>query len=947
MLALLALHAGGAVLAPACIRWLGVRGFYLLAAVPAVGFLWAMTRVPQLRRGTAVVETYAWVPELNLDIALRMGNLSWLLVVLVTGIGTLVLLYCGRYFGPDEPHLGRFAGHFVGFAGAMLGLVISDNLIMLYAFWELTTVFSFLLIGHQPESGVTRRAASQALIVTTLGGLAMLVGLIMIGELRSYRLSEVVADPPPASGFLAAALVLILVGALSKSAIFPFSFWLPGAMAAPTPVSAYLHAAAMVKAGVYLVAVLAPAFASVVPWRPVVSIAGITTLIIGGWAALRQTDLKLLLAYGTVSQLGLLTVAVGAGTGQAALAGAAMLLAHALFKATLFLVVGVVDHQAGTRDLRELSGLWRRMPWTFVVACLGAASMAGVPTMLGFVAKEAVFEAVAHGGLGDRLTLAGLVAGSALTVAYTARFLWGAFATKPDRPPATAAESGPIFLAAPALLAVAGLVLPFTLGPIDAMLVPYAQTAGPVETHLALWHGITPALGLSLLSLTVGGVLFASRRVIAQVVNAVRAPRDGAWTYERIMHGVNRSAIEVTGATQRGSLPFYLGTILVVFVVFLGGALVLGRTWENPGLVDHLVAWHNPAEVVVGGLTIAAAILAVRARRRLTAMLLVGLTGYGTASMFVLYGAPDLALTQVIVETVTIIVFVLVLRRLPTHFSTRLWRRTLWLRRGVGALVGLAIAMLAFAAIGSRSAPSISTQFPEAALSGGGRNVVNVTLVDIRAWDTLGEISVLVVAATGVASLIFVRPRTGPVLRRGAAPRVGGQRPPGRRSWLAGARALPPRQRSIILEVITRLLFYPLIVYSVYLLFSGHNAPGGGFTGGLLAGMGLAIRYLAGGRHELNEAAPVDAGLLLGSGLFLAVGTGITSMLLGGDFLQSAQIDLVLPVIGEVHLITSLFFDIGVYLIVIGLVLDILRSLGSEVDRQAAAAVDVHAQERA
>src|SRR5690606_29440180 len=277
------------------------------------------------------------------------------------------------------------------------------------------------LIGHQPESGVTRRAASQALIVTTLGGLAMLVGLIMIGELRSYRLSEVVADPPPASGFLAAALVLILVGALSKSAIFPFSFWLPGAMAAPTPVSAYLHAAAMVKAGVYLVAVLAPAFASVVPWRPVVSIAGITTLIIGGWAALRQTDLKLLLAYGTVSQLGLLTVAVGAGTGQAALAGAAMLLAHASFKATLFLVVGVVDHQAGTRDLRELSGLWRRMPWTFVVACLGAASMAGVPTMLGFVAKEAVFEAVAHGGLGDRLTLAGLVAGSALTVAYTAR----------------------------------------------------------------------------------------------------------------------------------------------------------------------------------------------------------------------------------------------------------------------------------------------------------------------------------------------------------------------------------------------------------------------------------------------------------------------------------------------------------------------------------------------
>jgi multicomponent Na+:H+ antiporter subunit A len=931
VLVLLALHFALAMLAPVLVQWWGRRAFYALAMVPAAGFGWTAAQSATVRSGGAVVESYPWVPRLGLDVALRLNSLSWALALLVTGVGALVLVYCARYFEDGEPGLGRFAGVFVGFAGAMLGVVLSDGLILLYVFWELTTVFSYLLIGQDPERRASRRAASQALIVTTLGGLAMLVGFIMLGRRSgTYLLSEILASPPPASGYLATALVLILVGALAKSAIFPFSFWLPAAMAAPTPVSAYLHAAAMVKAGVYLIGALAPVFAAVAPWRPIVLIGGVATMVLGGWAALRQTDLKLLLAYGTVSQLGLLTAVLGAGTRDAALAGLAMLLAHGLFKAALFLIVGIVDHQAGTRDIRELSGQWRRQPWAFSAACLASASMAGIPPLLGFVAKESVFEAFLTGTESDLAVLAGLVAGSALTAAYTARFLWGGFATKPGRAPTPAAAPGWVFLAAPGMLAAAGLALAPLAGWLDPLLTPYADLAGGGDYHLALWHGLTPALGLSALALAAGLALFVGRRTVARVVAALRLPHDGGWVYGMCVRALDRLAVEVTGATQRGSLPFYLGTVLVLVVLFPGGALLLHRGWAS-----EVAPWQNPVEPVVGAGLVAVALLAVRSRRRLTAMLFVGLTGYGTALLFVLRGAPDLALTQFLVETVSIVAFVLVLRRLPTHFSDRPWRHSRWIRRAIGASVGLVVALLSVAAVGGQRAEPISVDFPQAALEADGRNVVNVTLVDIRAWDTMGEISVLVVMATGVASLILVRPRARRVPGRRQARRAGVRRPTaGRRGWLVGGRAELPEQQSIIFEVITRLIFHVIVLYSVYLVFSGHSAPGGGFAGGLVAGMALTIRYLAGGQREIDEAAPVDAGLVLGAGLLLAIGTGVIAMFLGGEFLQSAAIDVWLPLIGEVHVVTSLFFDIGVYLVVIGLILDILRSLGGEVDRQ-------------
>jgi multicomponent Na+:H+ antiporter subunit A len=925
MLVLLAAHLIAALLAPALVRWLGPRAFYLLAIVPAAGLGWALTHTAAMRDGRAVAEVYPWVGQLDVDLAFRMTTLPWLMVLLVGGVGALALVYCARYFPAGEPGPARFAGVFVGFAGAMLGLVVSDNLIVLYVFWELTTVFSYLLIGHDPASRASRRAALQALIVTTLGGLAMLVGIIMLGEhAGSYRWSQV-ASAPPDGGYLAVAVILLLLGALSKSAIFPFSFWLPAAMAAPTPVSAYLHAAAMVKAGVFLVGLLGPVFADAAPWRPVVLVGGTVTMLFGGWTALRQHDLKLLLAYGTVSQLGLLVVALGAGFRDAALAGAMMLLAHALFKAALFFVVGIIDHSAGTRDLRELSGLRRSTPSVWAVAVLAAISMAGVPPLAGFVGKEAIFEAFLGGGWWERMVLAGVVCGSALTVAYTLRFLWGAFADKPAVAPRTVHRVSWIFLAPAALLATAGLAAGLFASALDPLLAGYADMypdAGGY--HLAVWHGVTPALALSALVLAVGATVFAGT-ARTRWWRRLRLPVDGAVGYDRATGWLGRLAVEVTGATQRGSLPIYLGTILGVLVLLGGGALLAGRPWP-----DRFRLWDTPLQLIPAAVLVIAAVFAARARRRLAAVVLVGVTGYATAMLFVLHGAPDLALTQLLVETCTMVMFVLVLRRLPGHFSVRPLVASRRLRVAIGIAVGAVVSGLAYAATTGRQATSISTAFAEPAVSyGGGRNVVNVTLVDIRAWDTMGEISVLLVAAVGVASLVFGGSRR--ILRGVRRPPL--PTPPRGQVWLMAGQTLDAGLRSPILEVITRLVFHTIVLFSIYLLFAGHNAPGGGFAGGLVVGLALVLRYLAGGRYELDAAAPVDAGAVMGTGLFVALGTGVTAMVLGGEVLQSALLDRHLPVLGHVHFVTSMIFDVGVYLVVIGVVLNILRSLGAEVDR--------------
>ncbi|WP_084494917.1 Na+/H+ antiporter subunit A [Nocardia shimofusensis] len=923
MLIILLAHACAALVAPVCVRMWGRRAFAALALVPFLSLGWVVAAW-----GTTSEVRLEWAPSISMDFDLRFDSLAAVMAVLVLGIGALVLLYCTRYFEDDEPALGQFAAYLVAFAGAMFGLVVSDNMLVLFVFWEITTVLSFLLVGHN-TARPSRRAALQALLVTGSGGLAMLVGIIILGQTAgTYRLSEIIAMPEPPSGTaVTVAVVLLLVGALSKSAIVPLHFWLPGAMAAPTPVSAYLHAAAMVKAGVYLVARLAPAFADYPLWHPIVLTLGAVTMILAGWRALQVTDLKLVLAFGTVSQLGFIVVLVGIGTPAAALAGVAMIVAHALFKAALFMVVGIIDHSAGTRDLRQLTGLGRREPRLLWISAPAALSMAGIPPLFGFVGKEAALTAAAEAGIltdPARIALtAALVVGSALTVGYSARFVWGAFADKADVPAVDWHRPGRLMVVAPALLAVASLAAGLAAPWMDELLAPYARTLpGELHDHLALWHGVTLALGLTVIVVAGGAALFLVRGRIVDTEHHLLGNADRA--YDATLRGMTTLSLRMTGAVQRGSLPLSQATILVTLVLLPAALLAFGT---RAGV--ELRLWDNPLQVVIGAIMVMMALAATVLRNRLAAVIVVGATGYGCGLIFALHGAPDLALTQFLVETITLVVFVLVLRGFPAEIEAGREVAFKARRAILAVLVGVTVAVLTGFAVAARSAEPIWKLIPEAAYEfGGGKNAVNVLLVDIRAWDTLGEITVLIVAATGVASLVFRTRRFGSAPRAADSPNYD----PDAVSWLPAGRLVDRRERSMVLQVTTRLVFPTIMVLSIYFFFAGHNAPGGGFAGGLTAGLALTLRYLAGGRYELGEALPVDAGHVLGAGLTLAAGTAVSSLLLGAPPLSSAIIEVTLPVLGHIKLVTALFFDLGVYLIVVGLVLDVLRSLGARLD---------------
>lgn len=761
MLFLLGLHAAVAVVAPGLGRHLGRRVFWLCAIAPGATLTWTVARSAGVLEHRPVVEDVRWVPELGLGLSFRLDGFSLLMAGLVSGVGVLILLYSRWYFS-DQAGLGRFAGTLTAFAGAMLGLVLADNLLLVYVFWELTSVTSYLLIGFEDKKGSARAAALQALLVTGVGGLAMLGGFVLVGQAAgTYSLSAIVADPPSGS-MVSVGLGLVLLGAFTKSAQVPFHSWLPGAMAAPTPVSAYLHSATMVKAGVYLIARLAPAFAATVGfWRPVVITVGLTTMLLGGYRALRQHDLKLLLAYGTVSQLGLMVLLVGAGQPELTFAGAVLIVAHSLFKATLFLVVGIVDHQAHTRDLRVLTGLARRMPATFVVAAVAAASMAGLPPLLGFVSKESIYEAMLHAGsgVGDVVTLVGVVVGSALTLAYGARFLWGGFATKSHASlsdpvgPEVAVPRWP-FLAPAALLSVLTVALGLVPALVSGVTDAAASSLGPATEglHLSLWHGFTPALALSLVTMAVGTVLFLARSRVERLQGRLRRMPRASDAYQASVASVNHFAARTTGIVQNGSLPTYVAVILLTVLVLPGLALI--RVSDFPPSGIELA--ESPLQVAVAGLVIAAAAGAARARRRFAAVLFLGGVGYGVAILFLLQGAPDLALTQLLIETLALVIFVLVLRHLPERFEPAPSRFREGARWVLSAGMGVFVAAFVLVAADSRTAPAVSDEYLERALpEGGGRNVVNVILTDFRGLDTVGEITVLTVAAIGIGSLVL------------------------------------------------------------------------------------------------------------------------------------------------------------------------------------------------
>lgn len=910
-------HFFAAAMAAGLGRHVGRWVFAITAAGPAATLVWAALKTSLILDGGVPSASVSWVPGLDLQLSARVDAFSLLMLWLIGATGVLVCVYCAGYFATPNPRLGVFAGVLSAFAGSMVGLVIADDVFLLFVFWELTSITSFLLIGFNHHEPTARASALQALLVTVAGGLALIGGLVILaGEAETSSLHGILAAPPDGA-LVSVALVFIVVGAAAKSAQFPLHFWLPGAMAAPTPVSAFLHSATMVKAGVYLIARFAPSYAEVAIWRPMVITIGVVTMLAGALTALKRTDLKQILAYGTISQLGLLFILFGYGDPALTTAGVGVLVAHALYKAAMFMMVGIVDHQAGTRNINALSGVGRSLPGLAVVAAVAGASMAGIPPLLGFAAKEQAISALfSVGGRWQVLLVAAVVTGSALTVAYSGRVLWGAFSTKADLESLSPVAPAKIFVAPVAVLA--GISV--TLGLAPSLVTPLLDDASAAliaeggKKHLVLWPGFNTALVVSLVILIIGGLCVAARDRVDAASARVRLGPSGESIFAASVSAVLRGAERVTATVQSGSLPVYLVVVFLTAVALPGSVLVSGGARWPTGipLAD------SPIQAMAGALIILAAAAAALLRQRIAAVLALGAVGLGVGVLFIIEGGPDLALTQLLVETVLIVAFAFVFRHLPGEYRRRAVQRKyargrMATRIAVAGLTGAMITTLALTTASvSRGSTTRDIYLERAPAEAGGRNVVNTILVDFRALDTLGEITVLVIASIGVLALVGAARQT--TTSSASTPDRAGR-----------PRRSDPRPAPL-LETGVALIFHTIIVVALYLLFAGHNQPGGGFIAGLVAGAALAIRHLAVDAARPRREPTPEA--VLGLGLLIAVGTGIGSIVVGYDLLESGKIEVDLPLLGTIKAFSVLVFDIGVFLVVVGLVMAVLDGLG-------------------
>lgn len=913
---------------------------WLAGTCALAAFAIVLGYAPQMSRGETVRLAFDWMPSLGLAFSLRMDGFAWMFSLMVTGIGFLVVLYARYYMSARDP-VPRFFAFLLGFMASMLGVVLAGNLIQLVLFWELTSLFSFLLIGYWHHNPAARDGARMALIVTSAGGLALFAGALLVGRIvGSYDLDAVLAsgDLIRSHALYVPAMTLVVIAALTKSAQFPFHFWLPHAMAAPTPVSAYLHSAAMVKLGVFLLARLWPALAGTDEWMVAVGLPGLVTFVLGAFIAIFQHDLKGLLAYSTISHLGLITVLLGLNSPLAAVAAIFHMLNHATFKASLFMAAGVIDHETGTRDIRRLSGLLRCMPVTGTAAIVAASAMAGVPLLNGFLSKEMFFaEALEVSGpvpFLDRALPFVAVAAGAFGVAYSLRFIVGAFfGPAPEGLPRTPHEPPrwmrfPIELLVLACVVV-GVLPELTVRPLLDTAVRAVLGAAAPTYELRLWHGFNLPLVMSAVAL-LGGILLYRllRRRLARGADRVPLlPRvDGRIVFERTIDAARRGARRLEGWLGTRRLQPQLRWI--VAVALAAGAVPILRRGMSPGDAaapfdatgyDGLFAltW-----LVGGACALAAAIMAKF--HRLVAVVLAGGAGLVTCVTFVWFSAPDLALTQLLVEIVTTVLLLLGLRWLPKRNpfpATRagalaaLPRRTLDFT--LAAAVGGGLAALAYASMTRPLADSVSRFFVARAYSeGGGTNVVNVILVDFRGFDTLGEITVLAVAGVALYALLR-RFRPAP---ESAAP------PPQQRIASDADAAKDLRVPAIIM----RLMFPATAMLALYLLVRGHNLPGGGFVAGLTLAIAFILQYMAGGTRWIEARLDIRPVQWMASGLLLAAATGAGAWLFAHPFLTSHVLHLRLPGLGELHLPSAFLFDIGVFALVLGATLLMLIALAHQ-----------------
>ena len=893
--------------------------------VSLTSFILLLTQAKQVFQGVVISQSWQWLPQIGIDLSFRLDALGLIFALLISGIGTLIYIYAYFYLSPKNS-LSKLYFLLMLFMAAMLGISLSNNLIILLVFWELTSISSFLLVGYWSNYDAAQRGARMALTITGLGGLAMLGGFILLGQIAgTYQIDQLTSMTQQIQGssLFTPALLLILLGAFTKSAQFPFHFWLPNAMAAPTPVSAYLHSATMVKAGIFLLARLLPIFVGSALFHNIVTTVGLFTLCMAAFFAIFKEDLKGLLAYSTISHLGLIVCLLGIGSPLAVAAAIFHIINHATFKAALFMIAGIIDHESGTRDLRKLSGVWQLLPFTGTLTMITAASMAGVPLTNGFLSKEMFFTELLANLSGGYVIFAAIVATLAglFAVAYSTRLVHGVFFDGDlgrDVPNKDAHEP-PIGMRLPAILLA---ILCIAVGLLPALLVENIVNAGTRSStqltdftgvHLAIWHGFNLPLLMSAIAL-VGGVIFyfalaKGGRVREIDIDPILGPLQGKLIFEKFLKNLLLTSRKIKRSTETGSLQNYLLWIVAFSVIMVSIPLLnQGITTGSRDLV------HAPLMAIVLWLLLFSGcwMMLWFHHERIKAVLISGAIGLVVTMAFVTLSAPDLALTQITVDVVTSVLLLMSLSLLPqlTPYEsspTRRWRDAIIAISG-----GLGIGWIAWL-IMTRDHNSISWFFVQQSLPlGGGSNVVNVILVDFRGFDTFGEITVLGIAAIGALCLMDGMRAHGTTMTQGLTYRFN---------------------PSPLMFRMTASWILPIaLVVSLYIFLRGHNYPGGGFVAGLITSMALVIQYIALGQDQAEQMLKAKSGRLyeiwIGLGLTIAGLTGIAAWLWGRPFLTSAHIYVEPGVFGQFHLASAAAFDLGVYATVVGATMLLISVLG-------------------
>ncbi|EEY96152.1 MULTISPECIES: monovalent cation/H+ antiporter subunit A [Acinetobacter] len=884
-----------------------------------------LTQAREVFNGAVITQSWSWLPQLGIDFSFRLDALGLLFALLISGIGTLIYIYAYFYLGPKNS-LNKLYLLLMLFMAAMLGISLSNNLILLLVFWELTSISSFLLVGYWSNYDAAQRGSRMALTITGMGGLAMLGGFILLGQITgTYEIDQILTMTAQiqSHALFVPTLLLILLGAFTKSAQFPFHFWLPNAMAAPTPVSAYLHSATMVKAGIFLVARLLPIFAGAALFHNLVTFIGLFTLCMAAFFAIFKEDLKGLLAYSTISHLGLIMCLLGIGSPLAVAAAIFHIINHATFKAALFMIAGIIDHESGTRDLRKLSGLWQLLPYTATLTMVTAASMAGVPLTNGFLSKEMFFTELLSNLSGPVLICSAIVATLAgiFAVAYSVRLVHGVFFDGPvgKQVPNKDAHEPPFGMRAPATLLA---ILCILVGLFPALLVENivnstarasTQVMDFEGVHLALWHGFNMPLLMSLIA-SIGGLIFyfslAKGGKIREIdLDPYLGRLQGRVAFDLFLKSLLLNSRKFKRLTENGKLQSYIlwiviFSIAIVSLPFLGQGLTTGTRELT----------HAPALAVVLWLLLFSScwMMLWFHHERIKAVLISGAIGLVVTMVFVCFSAPDLALTQITVDVVTTVLLLMSLSLLPqlTPYESSVSRR--WRDALIAIGGGLGIAWITWLIL-TRDHNSISWFFMQQSIPlGGGTNVVNVILVDFRGFDTFGEITVLGIAGIGALCLMDGMRTHGTTMTKGLSYRFN--------------------PSPLMLRITASWILPIALVVSLYIFLRGHNLPGGGFIAGLITALALIIQYMALGQDHAEQLLKAKSGRLyeiwIGTGLVIAGLTGLGAWFWGRPFLTSAHFYVSPPILGEMHLATAALFDVGVYITVVGATMLLISVLG-------------------